>query len=96
MAKSKKANKFDKYVAERIAHSVAARAKREQAVLDAVAVAWHNLAPQLVALAHSNGDPLFTWAQAAHLLNDAMALPEARHTCNGVTCKFGYAHAAGL
>lgn len=79
-----------------IAEAQAARAKHEQAVLDAVAVAWHNLAPQLVALSHSNGDALFTWAQAQHLLAEAMALPEAHHSCSGITCKFGYAHAAGL
>jgi hypothetical protein len=81
---------------EHIAAARAATAKHEQAVLDAVAVAWHNLAPQLVALAHSNGDALFTWAQAQALLADALALPEAHHTCDGVVCKFGYAHAAGL
>jgi hypothetical protein len=83
-------------VQKRIADARAVAAKNEQAVLDVVAVAWHNLAPQLVALAHSNGDALFTWAQAQALLADALALPEAHHTCSGTTCKFGYAHAAGL
>jgi hypothetical protein len=49
-----------------------------------------------VAQAQGNGDPLFVWAQAQHLLADALALPPKNHTCDQVVCKFGYAHAAGL
>jgi hypothetical protein len=86
-----------------MAKLTAAQQATEQAVLDAVAVAWHELAPKLVNLAQAQaklnvnyGDPLYVWAQAQHLLNDAMALPEAHHKCAGVTCKFGYAHAAGF
>jgi hypothetical protein len=96
MAKLTEAQRREATYNKRIADARAAKAKHEQAVLDAVAVAWHNLAPQLVAQAQRNGDPLFVWAQAQHLLADALALPEAHHTCSGITCKFGYAHAAGL
>ena len=96
MASLTEAQRQEVYRQQRIADARAAKAKHEKAVLDAVAVAWHNLAPQLVAQAQRNGDPLFVWAQAQHLLADALALPPKNHTCDGVVCKFGYAHAAGL
>lgn len=96
MAKLTEAQRREATYQKRIADARAAKAKHEQAVLDAVAVAWHNLAPKLVAQAHGNGDPLFVWAQAQHLLADALALPPKNHTCDQAVCKFGYAHAAGL
>jgi len=67
-----------------------------QDVLQEVAVAWHTLAPQLVRIAEASGLRELVWVEAARLLADATEVPPMHHECNGITCKLGYAHAAGF
>jgi len=68
----------------------------KNALLWIVGAAWHELAPSMVRHAKESKMPLLVWQETQRLLLSALEVPPADHSCDRITCKYGYAHEAGF